>query len=729
VRAFVAAGVVLLGALGFAACGSGSVPDPFPPAGEGGSAGGGSAGEGGGGTGPIFGEPCVDDPQCDDGLDCTVDACDQERGRCRYVTDDSVCSDGVYCNGAEACDAALGCRPSGVVTCSDGNTCTIDTCEEATQSCRNEARDADGDGDPVWNCPGGADCADGDPLISSHASERCGNRRDDDCDTQTDEEDCTTPQFDTCSEAFEIEASGNYQLSFRAASMDYALSCAVLEENDDSDEVDLSKAKRDLVVALIVADGPPLDIDISAVTERGALALAATDRCGAASGETVCEAGFVHGEGSAARMILRGMEPGAHAVYLAGNRESEVFLHVEFGEAAGVPENETCDDAFPLTPDVPVQATLASVARDVVSQCTPACTLPGCSPPVGEVFYRFELTSESDVRISAFARDELGAPVLSLRGAGCSAAADEITCRASSPAELYERALPAGEYFLAVSATGPSDVEFVLSLEPPSTKRPDEGCEAPEPLGEGQRNVSLADHVDAVQVTCRPGAPDATFALTLDERSDVMLIERGPVEDRGAISLLEAPCSAADLVACSTGNEWPLRAVAHGVGPGEFRAVAETARGIEAGIELFTRPATPTTLVHRSDECADAVLIPETGGRFEGNTANVFADYQVSCDVGGQSEFGAPEQMLRLALAERRRVVFDLGGSAYDTLIVLREASECPGTEVTNTCVPGYVDGRSFLETTLEPGEYWVQIDGFNGESGKWILEVFLAGP
>jgi hypothetical protein len=165
------------------------------------------------------------------------------------------------------------------------------------------------------------------------------------------------------------------------------------------------------------------------------------------------------------------------------------------------------------------------------------------------------------------------------------------------------------------------------------------------------------------------------------------------------------------------------------VGPGEFRAVAETERGIETAIELFTRPATPTTLVHRSDECEDAVLIPETGGRFEGNTANAFADYEASCDVGGQSAFGAPEQMLRLALSERRRVVFDLAGSAYDTLIVLREASECPGTELTNTCVPGYVDGRSFLETVLEPGEYWVQIDGFNGESGKWTLEVFLAGP
>ena len=333
------------------------------------------------------------------------------------------------------------------------------------------------------------------------------------------------------------------------------------------------------------------------------------------------------------------------------------------------------------------------------------------------------------MRITACALDNLGIPVISLRDAGCSQARDEITCRASSPSELYARSLPAGDYYIAVAGSGPADVELSLSIEPPSEKPPDEGCGSMEPLGDRELQIPLLNHTDAVQTTCLAGAPDATFALELEARSDVALIARLPDDDRGAVSLFERGCAESERLACSTALDWPLRAVAHGVGPGDFRAVVESVFGIEASLRAFTRPAAPTTLVHRSDECADAVLIPETGGRFEGNTQNAFADYEASCDYGGQPEFGAPEQMLRLALPEPRRVVFDLAGSDYDTLIVVREASECPGTEVTNTCVPGFVTGRSFLETILEPGEYWVQIDGFNGESGRWSLEVFVASP
>lgn len=717
-RVLLASGLVLLSALGFVACGGGGgAPDPFPT-GEGGAAGaaGGAGGAGGaeneGGFGPIFGEPCVDDPQCDDGLDCTFDACDLERGRCRYVTDDTACSDGVYCNGVEVCDAALGCRPSGVMTCSDQDTCTIDTCIEETQSCRHDPRDGDGDGDPVWNCMQGADCDDADPLISSEASERCGNSRDDDCDGEVDEDDCSSPHYDTCSEALEIDAPGNYELTFRAASDDYALSCATREEG--------APAFRDLVLALIVPAGPPLDVDVSAVTGSGKLALAARERCGTAAGELQCEAGFEHGQnGSSARLILREAEAGAHPVYLAGTVETDVYVQVDFRETEGPPTNETCGSALTMPVDEPVSVTLASVERDVNSACAPA---------TGDVLYRFALEAESDVRITAFTLDDLGIPVISLRDAGCSDAADEITCRAWSPSELYARSLPSGEYYVAVAGTGPSDVELSLSIEAPSEKPIDEGCGSTEPLGNAERLVSLLDHTDAVQTTCLAGVPDATYALELEARSDVALIARGPDDDRGAVSLFEEACAESERLACSAGG-FPLRAVAHGVGPGEFRAVVETVFGVEASLRAFTRPATATTLVHRSDECADAVLIPETGGRFEGNTQNAFADYEASCDFGGQPEFGAPEQMLRLALSERKRVVFDLAGSDYDTLLVVREASECPGAEVTNTCVPGFVSGRSFLETSLEPGEYWIQIDGFNGESGRWSLEVFVASP
>jgi hypothetical protein len=74
-------------------------------------------------------------------------------------------------------------------------------------------------------------------------------------------------------------------------------------------------------------------------------------------------------------------------------------------------------------------------------------------------------------------------------------------------------------------------------------------------------------------------------------------------------------------------------------------------------------------------------------------------------------------------------VVFDLGLSDFSTMLALREASSCPGPELLRTCVPGYVDGRSFLDRVLPAGDYWVQIDGYDRSTGNWILDVFVTDP
>jgi len=146
---------------------------------------------------------------------------------------------------------------------------------------------------------------------------------------------------------------------------------------------------------------------------------------------------------------------------------------------------------------------------------------------------------------------------------------------------------------------------------------------------------------------------------------------------------------------------------------------------LSVGLTAFRRPASGSVPVPLADECEDAVRIPETGGRFEGTTRNAFADYSASCDYGGQSPGGAPEQMLKLELDEPRRMVFDMQKSSYDTLLVLRDASGCPGSEIEGTCAPGYVSGRSYLDIELPAGKYWVQIDGYDGQAGRWVLDVF----
>ena len=79
---------------------------------------------------------------------------------------------------------------------------------------------------------------------------------------------------------------------------------------------------------------------------------------------------------------------------------------------------------------------------------------------------------------------------------------------------------------------------------------------------------------------------------------------------------------------------------------------------------------------------------------------------------------------MKLDLAQKQRVVFDMTGSFYTTILDLRQGATCPGTEVTNACYVGFNAGKSFLDLTLAPGPYWVQVDGYNGDRGPWNLDV-----
>lgn len=85
-------------------------------------------------------------PELSDGVPCTVDACDEANDRVIHTADDARCSDGLFCNGAETCDAIAGCRNGAPPIVDDGVACTADACNENT--------------DRVDHAPDNARCAD-----------------------------------------------------------------------------------------------------------------------------------------------------------------------------------------------------------------------------------------------------------------------------------------------------------------------------------------------------------------------------------------------------------------------------------------------------------------------------------------------------------------------------------------------------------------------------------------
>ena len=71
---------------------------------------------------------------CDDEVGCTVDTCDDSLDTCANEPADDNCSDGLFCNGTEVCDAEQGCV-GGPYPCDDENGCTTDNCDEESDGC------------------------------------------------------------------------------------------------------------------------------------------------------------------------------------------------------------------------------------------------------------------------------------------------------------------------------------------------------------------------------------------------------------------------------------------------------------------------------------------------------------------------------------------------------------------------------------------------------------------
>ncbi|MDF1563155.1 MAG: MopE-related protein, partial [Deltaproteobacteria bacterium] len=106
-------------------------------------------------------------PSVDDGVGCTVDSCDEATDSLVHAPDDTACDDTLFCNGAETCDAALGCQAGTAPSVDDGVGCTVDSCNEVTDSIVNAPDDVACDDTLFCNgaevCDPALDCQPGTP--------------------------------------------------------------------------------------------------------------------------------------------------------------------------------------------------------------------------------------------------------------------------------------------------------------------------------------------------------------------------------------------------------------------------------------------------------------------------------------------------------------------------------------------------------------------------------------
>ena len=142
------------------------------------------------------GDPCVD------AIACTTDFCDEILKTCSNTPDDGYCANALYCDGDEYCDTVFGCLAGTAVDCNDGVGCTDDSCNEGTNSCDNVTNDANCDNgqwcdgsetcDSVADCQAGSapDCSDGVGCTDDSCNEGA-----DSCDNIANHANCGNGQY------------------------------------------------------------------------------------------------------------------------------------------------------------------------------------------------------------------------------------------------------------------------------------------------------------------------------------------------------------------------------------------------------------------------------------------------------------------------------------------------------------------------------------------------------
>jgi hypothetical protein len=661
----------------------------------------------GGDADPYLGGPCVDDGQCNDGIACTYDSCDKAVGRCLNVPDNSQCQDGKYCDGQEQCVPGVGCQPGTPVSCDNGNGCDLGTCVEAMQACVYTLRDADQDGDPDARCDPHHDCNDLDPDVSSLHAEVCANGVDDNCNGLIDEHPCVTPEGASCLSPILVMGAGNTYVSTLGANLNFTTSCSVSQP----------QAGQNVVAALTVPPGANVDLEVW-VTANVEVAVALESTCGVATSELAC------GSGPGATSVrARGYDlaPGTYyAIITTQSATSNVQLQVELLPPSAPPTNVDCATATPITPGVPL----------TVSVVDPLPTnLPtACPPTTGELTYTFTLVQPQDVRVYASTVRGSGDPVVGLRDPGCNALTDELACEANTSDDLYQQDLPAGTYVVTVAGTSPIDVSLDVEVAAPTMPAANQTCTAPPVVTPNVPfDIDLSNHENAIKDGCFAGGPDEAYDLPLSTASDVLLLAQIPQTESGGLSLDTPACDVAGELACVTGTT-PLRVSRRNVRAGDWRVVVADQLGLQGNLDVLVRGTVAPTIVPSGTAASCATAVDATaGGFFTGDTSTVGIGYQSGCDVPGPG--GEHLQVLSLNLTASQRVILDMEGSAYQTLLDVRLGPACPGDPVNNGCYVAFTPQRSFLDLELTPGTYWILVSGYNGADGPWDLDVRVLPP
>jgi hypothetical protein len=398
------------------------------------------------------------------------------------------------------------------------------------------------------------------------------------------------------------------------------------------------------------------------------------------------------------------LPPGSYILAIAGGA-SDFRLDVKATPLLG----DACGDIIPLD---------LSSGQAVVSgnfQDAKADLPSSCGYSSADRVYSFELAADMDVRV----RDTGGASTSKAIRAGTCPGTAELGCT-EGYSELSLLNVKAGKYVLVLKTPYSSSTDFTVTLSTsgPTLPPANDACAGATALTLVNDTTTMSGPLlgstyDPVTPTCGGTLGDVYFSLDLPSTS-LLIIDRGSYGSETQVQVLSGTCGHLVAQGCSDTFSDPYCKAGLPAGKYYLRVSSYYSQG---GTFSYTVSRKDPATAPANDTCtAPATLTFKAGAAtVSGELAAAPSDYVLPCS--GSSSSQLHDVVYTFNLAARSDVEISATSVDYTGLRVGLVSDSCEtGKFLACTADTSY---RALQLWGLEPGDYWVVVEGSNGYSGS----------
>ena len=416
-----------------------------------------------------------------------------------------------------------------------------------------------------------------------------------------------------------------------------------------------------------------------------------------------------HGQSSRIDTVL---DPGAYFLFIDGVGNEAGSFRMTLGMSDAPTLAEVCKQARPLGLGTPISGTIEAGFNHVQASC-------GDNAGGPDVVYKVDVTQRSRVRLVEHMDD--AAPVVHVRKL-CADEQTEVGCSDSSTVDseaAFVGVLDPGSYAVfADSSDRQATGRFTVAMEMSpgqGTGTAGDGCGDAVRLGRDETTVSgdtFLAHDDVGGRCGGAGAADVVYRVDLAKRARVSAHFNG--EEGKHVFLLTRACGDKSTeITCGETLDETLAA-------GSYSLAVDGAT--PDGLGKFEFDWRVRDVGGQESACRGAASLRD-GQTVTGNTTGGGDNFSTSC-AGREDGQASPDRVYKIVVAARSKVKLSLQTLGWDGVIALRrsciDASRASELACNNDTDDIHHAG---IETALEPGTYYVVVDGHaSGNEGQFRL-------